>query len=81
MITALAIAILCLLFLIFGLARSLMVAHHSIVNLGKAAAGYAVLHKVEHNLADKQLHTLQQRVEELEHQLTQLQVQVEMLHV
>lgn len=71
MITALAIAILCLLFLIFGLARSLMIAHHSIVSLGKATANFVFAHKMEHSLAEKQLHTLQERVEELERKFAQ----------
>lgn len=70
MITALSIVILCLLFLIFGLARSLMIAHHAIVNLGKATASFVFAHKMEHSKADSQLRAMQKRVEELEHQLT-----------
>lgn len=78
MITALSIAILCLLLLIYGLARSLMVAHHNHIQLAKSTAHYAHVHKeLEHGKVDSQLQTLQKRVEELEQQLAQLQVQVE----
>lgn len=75
MITALSIAILCLLFLIFGLGRSLMVAHHSHIQLAKSTARYAHIHKeLEHGKVDSQFQALQKRVEELERKLAQLVV-------
>lgn len=64
MITALAIAILCLLFLIFRLGKSLIVAHRSHIQLAKATAHYAHVHKeLEHGKVDSQLRALQKRVE------------------